>query len=596
MTRQKVTDPNLLAQLNQGSRQQVTDPALLAQLNGEQPEDNQNLLQKIARYGLRDPAIGMLKGGREFANLPNKLSGGRIPEFSPSDYDFSAALGVENPTDGDKFIQGVGQYAPSMAIPGVGLGRSGQAISKIPAVGKFAAKALSEAIPQAGYAAAQAPSGDALTSGAEAGGTMVPFSVLSEFMKTGSPKAKMIAKVIAGAGAGLLGREGAKQAGFGEFGSDVAGMVGGVLGGRGFGTKKEMMNKLTEGVSAEVANPRLKAAGRLGLDYLTPAESGVNPWAAKRQGALGKTEEGGRMLYDRGQKRQGSERAAIERTLDQIYSPETMDQKISETYKSLGPVNLPAEFPAQYEGNAIIKAAEKRVKNRPAYQESLKKMLPENVKLAEGQSDAQPTSLVYWDHVKRALYDMEQEAGRKGSGGESNILGDTRRDLVGQMDQHYPEYADARGLYERKKTRQGLEKVFDQKEINGQNFYRALASEKKFDELLSHLKDAPEAVQNLKDMRLLFKDLMGPPTIKTAKGTEERGMNQSRSSGAFLETLMEHAFTKGGNDMAAIEFITSKDWARQMEEINKISDKQLKAAAIGMVLSRGVAQAAGQSD
>ena len=141
-----------------------------------------------------------------------------------------------------------------------------------------------------------------------------------------------------------------------------------------------------------------------------------------------------------------------------------------------------------------------------------------------------------------------------------------------------------------------MEKVFDQKEINGQNFYRALASEKKFDELLSHLKDAPEAAQNLKDMRLLFKDLMGPPTIRTAKGTEERGMNQARSSGALLETLLENVFTKGGNDKAAIEFITSKDWAQKMKELNKISDKQLKISGISMALSRGIAQAAGQSD
>jgi len=578
-----------LARRELAKRQQV-------QSKEQAPEDNQNFFQKALRYGVQDPTIGVLNMGREFANLPNKISQGKIPEFSPSDYDFSAALGVEKPDNADKMVQMMGQYLPSMAIPGMGLGRTGQAISKIPMAGKLISKALSEAIPQAAYSAAQAPSGHAIKSGAEAGGAMVPLSILSEWMGTAGPKSKMLAKILAGGGLGLLGREGAKQAGMGETVSDILGILSGALGARGMNSKKEVMNKLTEGVSPEIANPRLQAANRLGLDYLTPAEAGVSPWAAKRQGALGKTEEGGKMLYERGQKRQGSERAAIERTLDNIYSPEKMDKKISESYRSLGPVNLPTEFPAQYEGNAIINAAEKRVKNRPAYQESLKRMLPENVRLAEGQSNAQPTSLVYWDHVKRALYDMEQEAARKGSGGESNILGDTRRNLVKQMDEAYPEYAEARGLYERKKTREGLEKVFDQKEINGQNFYRALASEKKFDELLSHLKDAPEAAQNLKDMRLLFKDLMGPPTIRTAKGTEERGMNQARSSGALLETLLENVFTKGGNDKAAIEFITSKDWAQKMKELNKISDKQLKISGISMALSRGIAQAAGQSD
>jgi len=561
-----------------------------------EPEDNQGFFQKALRYGVQDPLIGVLNMGREFSNLPNKISGGKIPEFSPSDYDFSSALGVENPTGIDKLLQGVGQYGPSMAIPGVNLGRAGQVISKIPIAGRFISKALSEAIPQATYSAAQAKPDEAIKSGVEAGGTMVPLSILSEWMGTAGPRSKMLAKILAGSGLGLLGREGAKQAGMGETASDFLGILSGALGARGMHSQKEVMNKLTEGVSPQVANPRIQAANRLGLDYLTPAEAGVSPWAAKRQGALGRTEEGGKMLYERAQKRQESEREAIERTLDKIYLPEKMDKKTSDAYYSLGPVNLPTEFPAQYEGNAIINAAEKRVKNRPAYQESLKKMLPENVRLAEGQSNAQPTSLVYWDHVKRALYDMEQEAARKGSGGESNILSDTRRNLVKKMDEFYPEYAEARGLYERKKTRKGLEKVFDQKEINGQNFYRALASEKKFDELISHLKDAPDAAQNLKDMRLLFKDLMGPPTIKTSKGMEERGMNQARNSGAFLENLLEHVFTKGGHDKAAIEFITSKDWAQKMKEINKISDKQLKMSALSMALSRGAAQAAGQSD
>jgi len=260
------------------------------------------------------------------------------------------------------------------------------------------------------------------------------------------------------------------------------------------------------------------------------------------------------------------------------------------------PVNMSADFPLQYADNAIIKAAEKRVKSRPAYQESLKKLLPENVRLQEGQTDARPTSLVYWDHVKRALYDMEQEAGRKGSGGEANILKDARRDMVKQMDEQYPEYANARALYERKQVRKGLEKVFDQKEVNGQNFYRALASQNKFDELMVKLKNAPEASENLKAMRELFNNLMGPPTIKTVKGREEHGMTQARNVGNYLENVMQHIFTGGANDEKAIKFITSKDWLQQLEEINEIADKQMKSVAFGLALSKGVSQAAGQQD
>jgi hypothetical protein len=73
-------------------------------------------------------------------------------------------------------------------------------------------------------------------------------------------------------------------------------------------------------------------------------------------------------------------------------------------------------------------------------------------------------------------------------------------------------------------------------------------------------------------------------------------MNQSRSTGAFLESLLDSVFTGGKHDKEAIAFITSKDWLKQMEEINKIPDKQMKMAAIAMALSRGVSQGAGHQE
>jgi hypothetical protein len=589
----KVTDPSILKQLNSGTKK-VTDPAILNKLNAPE-EENENLFQKVIKYGLKDPAIGFMNMGREFANLPHKVTGGYLPEYSPSNFNFEEALGVENPNSVDKLIQGISQYAPAFALPGANIGKVGTALESIPAIGRFASKAASEALPQAYYSAIQNP-GHEGKAAVQAGATMTPFSVLGELMGSTNPKIKTLAKVLAGGGAGLLAREGAKQSGVGETMSDILGMSVGALGARGMSTKNDMMKNLTEGVSPEISNPRIAAANRLGLEYLTPAEAGVSPWAAKRQGALGRTEEGGKLLYEKGIQRQASERRAIDKTLNQIYSPGKMDKQVEEAYKNINEVNLPQEFPLQFKDNEIIKEAKKMVESTPAYKESLKSLMPKNVKLKPGQSDVQSTSLVYWDHIKRAMDDMVNKAERTGNKNEARIISDTRAKMRDQMDAAYPEYKAARSLYERKMVRQGLEKVFDQKEVNGTNFYRALASEKKFDDLIGHLKNAPEAAQNLKDMRLLFKDLMGPPTIKTAKGTEERGMNQARNEGDFLKHLLEHSFTKGGNDKAAIEFITSKDWGKQMKEINKISNKQLKVIAIGLGLSKGIAQYAGQSD
>lgn len=565
------------------ARAELARRELTRRQQANKSEPNENLLQKIVRYGIKDPLAGILTGAKEIGNIPHKI----FP-FLPAqpNIDWAKELGVENSNAADKLIQFAGQYGPSMAIPGASLGRAGQAIGKIPGAGRFISKAVSEAIPQGLYAAAQAPQ-DNLKAGAEAAAVTAPFGALSELINSPNKKVRTIARILAAGGAGILGREGAKGLGFGETGSDVAGVLAGALGSRGFKTSKEMKEKLTEGVDQSVAADRLKAAEQLGLDYLTPAEAGVSPWAAKRQGSLGKTEEGGKMLYERGLKRQESEKRAIEKTLDQIYSSK-LDPLVKEAYEGMKPVNLPKEFESKFTDNEIVKRAQRMVESKPAYKESLKEYMPENKEAK--------TSLVYWDHVKRAMDDMVNAAERSGNKNEARIISNTRAEMRNKMDEAYPEYANARSLYERKMVRQGLEKVFDQKEVNGTNFYRALASEKKFDELMGHLKNAPEAQENLKAMRMLFKDLMGPPTIKTAKGTEERGMNQSRSSGAFLESLMEHAFTGGKHDKEAIEFITSKDWLNQMKELNKISDKQLKLATLSMMLGRGVGQAVGKQE
>jgi hypothetical protein len=478
---------------------------------------------------------------------------------------------------------------------GLWVGKAGKVLGDIPKVGKYVSKAVSEAVPQALFAAAQAPQHN-FKSGAEAGGTMLPFSLLGQVMQGTNPIARNAARALSAAGGAYFGREGAKTAGFGEFGSDIGALIGGALGGRGYKSAKEINQGLVEGVHPDVANPRINAAHRLKLEYITPAEAGKSQLAATAQGGLGRTAEGSKLLNERSKSRQDSERRAINKTLNMIYSPGKMDKHIEAGYEQLKNVNLPPEFPLQFKDNEIIKEAKNMVENTPAYKESLKALMPKNVKLEPGQQDPQATSLVYWDHIKRAMDDMVNKAERTGNKNEARIISNTRAEMRDQMDAEFPEYKQARSLYERKMVRESLEKVFDQKEINGTNFYRALASEKKFKETLSHLKNAPEAAENLKAMRLIFNELMGPPTIKTAKGTEERGMNMARNEGDFLKHMIEHAFTRGGSDKAAIEFITSPDWHKQLDEINKISNKQMKTVAFGLALSKGISQAAGEQE
>ena len=64
----------------------VTDPEILAQLEGNEPEES--LSSKILNYGLKQPAIGFAKFGHEIANLPHTLFN-KIPKFQ-NDLDLPA--------------------------------------------------------------------------------------------------------------------------------------------------------------------------------------------------------------------------------------------------------------------------------------------------------------------------------------------------------------------------------------------------------------------------------------------------------------------------------------------------------------------------
>lgn len=73
MTRQKVTDPALLAQLGQSPRVKVTDPNLLAQLNADEKQPE----QEESYFNLpRSILAGLTNLGRDLHNLPHDLAFG----------------------------------------------------------------------------------------------------------------------------------------------------------------------------------------------------------------------------------------------------------------------------------------------------------------------------------------------------------------------------------------------------------------------------------------------------------------------------------------------------------------------------------------
>lgn len=533
-----------------------------------------NLWENIKTYGLKDPVIGLAKAGHEVENLLNEIPGASKIFPHEEKMDYSSFLG-RKPTEADEAIQGISQFAPSLVAPEANLGIISKGIKSIPKVGSLLSRVLGEGITQGAYSASQSPEnrGESATI---AGLSTAPFSVAAHAIGTANPLARTIGRTALSLGLGAGSAEAAHNLGASPTYSLLAGLGAGI-GGNKFLNKNALIEKMTKGVKPEVAQERLDLAKKIGLDYLTPAEAGLSPMAARAQGEMSRG-KGAPTMYEKSAQRVESERKAIGGVLNNIYNEEKMGPQISELYQKAGGTKVPDEVMGKFSDNAVVSRAIKNIERKPAFQESLK--------------DVPKNSIAYWDLVKQSIGDLEQAAPNN----EARIIGKTRKELVDHLDNLSPEYKSARGLYERKATREGLEQVFDRKEINGKNFYQALASQDKFDDLMHHLRSVPEAQDKLKAMRVIFKDLIGSPTIATAKGTEERGLFEHRNLGNLLETTMEHLFSGGKHSEEAINLITSPEWFEKMNSINKITDKKLKAAAMLTTLGRASAQAVPKSN
>jgi len=536
----------------------------------ETKKPGENFFNNARQYG-EDALIGYADFGRPFANIPSRV-------VKPFSEDLSKKLHVEradtsrHESNVDKNIQKVFEILPMLLGPKANLvGKTGRVIESIPKVGKYLKAAAAEAIPQSILGGIQNEE-DPLTGAAVGGGLGAGFGALMHLGKTAKPAVRKTVKTLTALAAGAAGHEVAKDIGASGPYQDTAAILAAALGGRGFKSKRKIGRELSEGVNLNEAQPRLDAAKRLGLSYLTPAEASLNPYVGAKQGALGKTPEGSKLLYEKGQQRIESEKSAIQGVLDHVYNEETHAPKVKQHYEKAYPAEVPTEVSDKYKDNKIISRAERMVKGRPAYQEELKN-IPQD-------------SLGYWDLVKRSLDDMIQKA----PDSEARILSKTRKQLVSDLDAISPDYKKGRNLYERQFVRKDLEKAFDKKDMTGMNFYKVLASDSDFNKMMHSLRNSPLAQSKLKDMKLLFKDLIGTPTIRTASALEKTNMTKERNAGNFAENFMKHVFTGGKNDKAAIEFITSPNWDKKLNEIDKISDKQGKAIKFMEMLSRGLTQ------
>lgn len=507
-------------------------------------------------------------------------------------------LDYENPEDigrsegAKQLFKLLGRHGPELAasllvpeVPVVG------ALSKIPALAralkaaptaaKYGQTIAGNALSQAGVAAAFNPS-TAKESALTAGGITAPIAGLSQLALTNNPKLKLAARLGMGGLGGALGYTAGQQLRGLPFGEKIPAALG--AGGAALGfygaPMSKLRNDLMKGLEGTEYKQTLEASKRLGLPYLTPAEASGNPFLGAQQGNIGRTIEGSRNLYKKGQERLESESKSIADLLENVYKPETLDPMKRALYNESYSIKVPKEFIEKISKNDIVKKAENILEGNPAFRQELKNV-PKD-------------SLHYWDLVKRSIDDMETRAASKASKNESRIIKNTRSELVDELDKLSPTYKDARSLAEREKTRETLEETFNKKSMIGTHMYKALEDKSKFDKLLHNLRDVPDAQKRLKDMRLVFKNLINTPTVRTASQLEKTSMYDPRNLLKASLIQAKQALTLGKYDKAAVELITNPKWSAELERLAREKPTQRTISKAIKLFGKATAQTAAQ--
>ncbi len=317
-------------------------------------------------------------------------------------------------------------------------------------------------------------------------------------------------------------------------------------------------------------NERMEAAKRLGLGYLTPAEALVSPFEAAKQGTVGRTSTGSKLLFEKGKQRSGTEGTAINTLLDTIYDEKELKPEMKAAYKETMSESVPQEFINTFSSDPIIEEAINQLHNDPIYRKSL------GIQKGSKESPVTPSnSFEYWDHVKRVLGDMEESnsaaAGRKPF--KKSTIARTRREMVDAMDAIKPEYKTARNISEREFTRKKLEDVFDKKTMTINNFKNILGSKKKLNEVMDKLKAYPEAQQQLNDMKMLFGEtgdlIPNDLTLRGATALKRTGMSTPRNKLDALKQELDEKYGKE-HDVATVNLMTDPEWVNKFVEfLNK---------------------------
>ena len=314
---------------------------------------------------------------------------------------------------------------------------------------------------------------------------------------------------------------------------------------------------------------RLESAKRLKLSHFTPAEAIVNAFESAKQGSFGKTREGAKLLDELGRQRIGSEKTSFLNFLDEIHNPNVASPLKDAAYETAMQSTVPPDFISRHANRHTVKDAIKKIENDSAYRQ----LLEEDMGIP--LSDVKPNTFGYWNLVKQALYEIEDA--KKSKHGEpttsSNVVKDTRRQIVSEMDAINPDYAKARRISELGHVRKGLERHFNNREITGNEIYKYLKNNRNREELLEKLHDLPELQQTVNDWYKIGKDLI-PETLtnRSAAALEKTSMNKQRNELDAMKQKLDQQYGEA-HDVATVKLMTDPNWDNVLIEYLKRKKK-----------------------
>jgi len=347
--------------------------------------------------------------------------------------------------------------------------------------------------------------------------------------------------------------------GFG-LGAGISGLGYGLpAAARKFGFGKVPGQESIEGLTYEQVAPQVEAANRLGTP-ITPSEATLNPFISGIEARYPKTREASFRNVELGMERLGQEKKSINKLLRTIYDNSTAsNNKIKSMYENIYKWNLKPNILNEIKKDPLISNAIDEVSKNPAWQRDL-----------EGVSE---NNVAYLDRVKRALYDKERGL-RKNAPSEAEQYKQARDNLVGVLDEAVPGYQEARQMSELKSTRKEIKKKMREEEVSGSNFYnRIIKNDDQYQNLRKKLRNNPDALSMLDDMKLAWRQLKNLPNIAQSAHQETANTGAFRNTIDKIQNIWKQMTGKKSNKKA-VEFIRSDEWVNQLREAQKSGKKE----------------------